>query len=115
MTASDSAASRVSGRLLSRAASINPLESHQLGRNFCSAMDSLDSTVSNHSDVPPTTATEPISDHPSHAAPAQTNATRIASACTLSRPSHATADMQQMPPSVAGITTNDTMNGSSSR
>jgi hypothetical protein len=65
--------------------------------------------------VPPAAGLEPNSDQPSHAAPAQTTTPRIASACILKLPSHATAATQKIAPSVAGITTNDTMKGSRRR
>ena len=93
------------------AASMSPLESHQLGSIRCSVIDSREKTCSNQAadmvsarGVARAIQTKPIIAR--RAAPSA-----IERAWSRNRGIQATIAMQRIPPRVAGMATNATMNG----
>ena len=114
LTASAKAAQASPRVLPRRADSSSPLESHQLGNSFCSVIASLEKVCSNHAADMLSARTDESVDHASQRVATHAVARAIDRACSRSRGSHATIAMQQIPPTVAGMTTKAIMNGSRS-
>ena len=96
-----------------RAASIRPLDSHQLGNSFCSVIARRAKVRSNQAADIASARGWATSDQPSQMARMQAPATASERAWSRSRGSQATSIRQQMPPRAAGIITKAIMKGSS--
>ena len=93
------------------AASMSPLESHQLGSIRCSVIESREKACSNQAADIASARGEASAIQARPIIATRAAPTAIERAWSRSRGIHATSAMQTIPPSVAGMATNATMKG----